>query len=107
MLNSNNATDTTVDNRATIIQIEVVFAADSVTQLRENLVVPVGTTVKQAIAKLDWLSRYPQLHTCKVGIFSKKVTWDTPLKTGDRIELYRQLTIDPMRKRQLKMQRSK
>ena len=37
-----------------------------------------------------------------VGIWSKSVTRDAPLRDGDRVELYRPLKIDPKQARRLR-----
>lgn len=42
---------------------------------------------------------YPEIKTLAVGIFARRVTWDTVIKPGDRVELYRPLQIDPKEKR--------
>jgi putative ubiquitin-RnfH superfamily antitoxin RatB of RatAB toxin-antitoxin module len=42
-----------------------------------------------------------------VGIYSKIVAKDTPLRDGDRIELYRPLAIDPKEKRRLLARKNK
>ncbi len=43
--------------------------------------------------------------TLKFGIFSKRVTADTPVKVGDRIEIYRCLEIDPKTARRKRAER--
>ncbi|MFW2178401.1 MULTISPECIES: RnfH family protein [unclassified Moraxella] len=82
------------------ITIEVAFAPTATTQLLQKLSVAQGTTVQQAVAQLGWLERYPQISEYAVGIFAHKVAWDTVLTAGDRVEIYRPLTIDPIQKRQ-------
>jgi hypothetical protein len=61
------------------------------------LEVPHSTTVKQAIEKSGMLHFFPEIDLTqnKVGIFSKPCTLDTPLREGDRIEIYRPLLADP------------
>ena len=87
------------------IAITLAFAPDRVTQLHERLSVPVGCTAAQALALSDWQVRYPWVTQCQIGVFGRKIDWQTPLQDGDRLEFYRPLTIDPMRKRQLKLAR--
>lgn len=85
--------------------IEIAFAPDSQTQLLKQLNVATGTTAQQAVEQSELLSLYPQILQYDVGIFSQKIDWDTVLKAGDRVEIYRPLTLDPMKKRLLKLKK--
>lgn len=69
--------------------------ADRQTWLR--LEVPDDSTVQQAIELSGLLKQYPHidLGKQKVGIFGKLAKLDTPVKEGDRVEIYRQITADP------------
>jgi putative ubiquitin-RnfH superfamily antitoxin RatB of RatAB toxin-antitoxin module len=69
--------------------------ADRQTWLR--LEVPDDSTVQQAIELSGLLNQYPHidLGKQKVGIFGKLTKLDTPVKEGDRVEIYRQITADP------------
>jgi len=69
--------------------------ADRQTWLR--LEVPDGSTVQQAIELSGLLNHYPHidLGKQKVGIFGKLTKLDAPVKEGDRVEIYRQITADP------------
>jgi putative ubiquitin-RnfH superfamily antitoxin RatB of RatAB toxin-antitoxin module len=69
--------------------------ADRQTWLR--LEVPDDSTVQQAIELSGLLSQYPHidLGKQKVGIFGKLAKLDTPVKEGDRVEIYRPITADP------------
>ena len=62
-----------------------------------NLDVPDGATVRDAIERSGVLRQFPHidLTTQKVGVFSKVVKLDTPLRVGDRVEIYRAITCDP------------
>jgi len=81
---------------ATGIDIEVVYALPAEQKL---LTVRVGAdaTVGQAIRASGLLECYPELELMqvKVGIFGKIVALDRRLRAGDRIEIYRPLTVDP------------
>ena len=59
--------------------------------------VPENATVRDAIEHSGILAQFPHidLTTQKVGIFSKVVKLDSPLRSGDRIEIYRPITCDP------------
>jgi putative ubiquitin-RnfH superfamily antitoxin RatB of RatAB toxin-antitoxin module len=69
--------------------------ADRQTWLR--LEIPDGSTVQQAIELSGLLKQYPHidLQTQKVGVFGKLAKLDSPVKDGDRVEIYRQITADP------------
>ncbi|MGR9086108.1 MAG: RnfH family protein [Gammaproteobacteria bacterium] len=62
-----------------------------------RLEIPDGSTVQQAIELSGLLKQYPHIDLCvqKVGIFGKLAKLDSPVKEGDRIEIYRQITADP------------
>jgi len=78
------------------IRVEVAYALPQV-----QVIVPVeveeGATIRQAVVLSGLLSRYPELDANRldVGIFSKPADLDTPLRAGDRVEIYRPLIADP------------
>ncbi len=63
------------------------------------LVVPFeeGLTAARAIELSGMLVRFPviDLDNSAVGVFSKPCKLDTPLRVGDRVEIYRPLIADP------------
>ena len=78
------------------LRVEVVYATPQ-EQLVINVEVPAGTTVRQAIERSGVTVKFPDaaLVTGQVGIFGKLVEPDAPVRAGDRVEIYRQLVIDP------------
>jgi putative ubiquitin-RnfH superfamily antitoxin RatB of RatAB toxin-antitoxin module len=66
-------------------------------QLLEELNIPDETTVEQAVHMSHILEKHGEidLATNRVGIFSKLVKLDQPLREGDRIEIYRSLPVKP------------
>ncbi|MDO4450321.1 MAG: RnfH family protein [Moraxella sp.] len=74
-----------------------------------------GTTIYQALQHSGWLlmpeladfatwclhhqHASPNHKAWYVGIYSQKKRLDTPLSDGDRIEIYRPLSFDPMSRR--------
>lgn len=56
-----------------------------------------GATVGDAIAASRIRERRPEVEIdpARVGIFARRVSLDTPLSDGDRVEIYRPLLIDP------------
>ncbi len=71
--------------------------AQSDRQLWMRLEVPDDSTIEQAINISGLLKLYPEINLSiqKVGIFGKIATLDTVVKEGDRVEVYRQITVDP------------
>lgn len=62
-----------------------------------NVEVPEGSTVQQAIDLSGILTRCPNLNLKKqkIGIFGKLTKLTAPLEAGDRVEIYRPITVDP------------
>ena len=78
------------------ISIEVAYALPE-QQTIIALSLPKGTTVEQAIVASKLLDLYPVLNKTElnVGIFGCACKLEALLKTGDRVEIYRQLHHDP------------
>lgn len=66
-------------------------------QLWMRLEVPDNSTIEQAIKLSGVLTLYPEINLTsqKVGIFGKIAALGTAVKDGDRVEIYRQITVDP------------
>ena len=71
--------------------------ADKFKQTWLKLDVPEGSTLREAVERSGLLERFPEidLNVNKVGIFGKLSRLDTPLTDGDRVEIYRPITVDP------------
>jgi putative ubiquitin-RnfH superfamily antitoxin RatB of RatAB toxin-antitoxin module len=81
---------------ADLIQVEVAYASAE----RQEIIalsVEVGCDIEEAIVLSGILQRFPEIDLTQqsVGIFSKKRALTDELHTGDRVEIYRPLTIDP------------
>jgi len=79
------------------IQVEVVYA----TPQRQEIIVmelQVGSTVREAAMQSGLAEIFPEIDLANVplGVFGERVPDNRPLQQGDRVELYRLLTIDPM-----------
>jgi putative ubiquitin-RnfH superfamily antitoxin RatB of RatAB toxin-antitoxin module len=83
--------------RKTTIDVQVVYAQAG-RQILLNVRLPQGATVGGAIDAAGMAAMISPL--CidgrRIGIFSRKVALDHVVEQGDRIEIYRPLTIDPM-----------
>jgi len=78
------------------IKVEVVFAlADD--QSLKTLRLHSGATVRDAIALSGLCDSYPgfDLAALPVGIWGQRVTANRRLQDGDRVEIYRELIMDP------------
>lgn len=64
----------------------------------------VGLSVTNLLQQVGLAERWPEVNwsSLTVGIWHKVVPLDTPLKAGDRVELYRPLQIDPKDARRLR-----
>jgi hypothetical protein len=69
-----------------------------------ELTLPDGGTVADAIAESGIREALPdvEIRADRVGIFARKVSFDTMLRDGDRVEIYRPLKIDPKDARRLR-----
>ncbi len=83
------------------IAIEVAFALPG-RQRIVSLSVPVGTTARQAVAKAELERYFPELPPetfaeADLGVFGKRLRdpQERVLRGGDRVEVYRSLTLDP------------
>ncbi|MGZ8950251.1 MAG: RnfH family protein, partial [Methylobacter sp.] len=58
---------------------------------------PDNSTIEETINLSGVLKLYPEINLSsqKVGIFGKIAALDTPVNDGDRVEIYRQITVDP------------
>lgn len=79
------------------IAVEVVFAeVQRVWRCRVDL--PAGSTVAQAVAAAGLAGQVPGglPEPLRLGVFARRVMADDVLRDGDRVEIYRPLTRDPM-----------
>jgi len=86
-----------------MIAIEVAYAKPD-QQVIIPLTIPESSTVEQAIQLSGILKQFPEVNlaTAKIGIFSKLTSLSAIVGVGDRIEIYRPLTIDPKQARRLR-----
>jgi putative ubiquitin-RnfH superfamily antitoxin RatB of RatAB toxin-antitoxin module len=78
------------------ITVEVVCATAQ-RQLLRQVSLPVGSRVISAIEQSGILQEMPEVafDPSRIGIFSRRVAPDEVLHDGDRVEIYRPLTLDP------------
>ena len=90
------------------LKIEIAYALPERQTLRE-LLVPVGSTVEEAINTSGILETYSDidLRKNKVGVWNRTVKLNTELKNLDRIEIYRPLIADPKEVRKRRAEKAK
>ncbi len=77
------------------IRVEVACALPG-RQFLRALDLPAGSTVGEAIAAAGVTAALGEpVLALEAGIWSRPVPRNTPLRDGDRVELYRPLTVDP------------
>lgn len=85
------------------ITVEVVYAKPEVQRV---MVVEIkqGSSMEMAIQASGVLAIFPEIDLTKhkIGVFSKSRLLSDTVDAGDRIEIYRPLTIDPMEARRIK-----
>lgn len=95
---------------ADTLSIEVAYGLPQ-EQVLLALTVPAGTTAREAVRLSRLAERYPALDPehAPLGIFGKllKTPDSHELRSGDRVEIYRPLLIDPKEARRLRAERAK
>ncbi|HLU77517.1 MAG TPA: RnfH family protein [Burkholderiales bacterium] len=76
--------------------IEVVYALPE-RQALYRVTVEEGATVRDAIEASGVLRDFPDIDLSRnrVGVYARLVALETPLRAGDRVEIYRPLQADP------------
>ena len=90
-----------------MVNVELVYIPVDQEAIHMHLTVAVGATVADVLQLSDLLQNHPEIKDMPVGIFAKPVTLDTMVKSGDRIEIYRPLMIDPKEKRRQRARQKK
>ena len=83
--------------------VTIVYARPDVRRLLQ-VEVAAGATIEQAIEASGLLALEPQLRgsALDVGVWNRVVRLDSPVSDGDRIEVYRPLTVDPKEARRIR-----
>jgi len=79
------------------IAITVVFSAAPRTVQEIDLQVPNGCLAADVLALVapGWGVEVVQLRALELGVWGKRVSAQQVLRAGDRLEIYRPLTVDP------------
>ena len=87
-----------------LLAVEVVYARPG-EQVVLGVELPRGSTIQDAIDHSGIARQFPEINlvACKVGVFGKHRAPSTPLRDGDRVEIYRPLLIDPKHARRARV----
>ena len=90
------------------INVEVIYALPTQQPLL-HVQLAEGATVEDVIRASGVLDAYPEIDLAKnkVGIFSKLVKLDDPVRDRDRVEIYRPLIADPKEVRRKRAEEGK
>ena len=90
-------------NKSTI-SVEVIYAKRD-QQKMISLDIETGSTLKEAIIQSGILLLFPEIDLSKqsIGVFGVLKKFTDQAQTGDRIEIYRPLMIDPKEARRVKI----
>jgi uncharacterized protein len=91
-----------------LLRVEVAYALPE-KQVVIALKVEEGTTALLAIERSGILQQFPKANPRRdgVGVFGKRMALGTPLREGDRVEIYRPLIADPKAARRERAKRPK
>ncbi len=89
------------------IHVEVAYAQPEIQKII-TLDVEVNSTIEEVIIQSGIMTIFPEidLQRQKIGVFSKPRHLTDIVNEGDRIEIYRQLTIDPKEARRAKAKKN-
>lgn len=85
-----------------MLTIEVVYVAADRQTIHVALELQLGAKVIDALNASGIYESHTETQKMPVGIYAKQVGLDTLLNDGDRVELYRPLSLDPKEKRRQK-----
>lgn len=90
------------------LRIELAFSPAPRLVLTLSISLPPGSTVADALRASGWLEAHGLgLDTLRCGVWGRVQPLDHVLRDGDRIELYRPLTVDPKEARRLRYKKQK
>jgi putative ubiquitin-RnfH superfamily antitoxin RatB of RatAB toxin-antitoxin module len=72
------------------------------------LELPAGSTLADALQASGWLAQYGLgADSLRCGVWGRMQPLDHALRDGDRVEIYRPLTVDPKEARRLRYRRQR
>lgn len=91
------------------VRVEVAYSPRGRAVDLSELVLAEGCTALQALQASGLLERHPEidLAVLRVGVWGRLCPTDERLREGDRVEVYRPLTVDPKEARRLRYRRQR
>ncbi len=92
-----------------MIKVEVAYALPEKQRI-EKLSVAKGTTALEAVKQANmgrFFDSSPDLMTAKIGVFGQLVQATYELSEGERVEIYRELLVDPKAVRRARAEKAK
>lgn len=79
------------------MRIELVYSPSARCVHRVQLDLPPGATVAEALQASGWLGRVLPADAggLRLGVWGRAAQTQTPLREDDRVEVYRELRVDP------------
>ncbi len=86
------------------MKIAVAFSPGAGVALEWPVELPASSTAIDAIRASGLPERFPEIDVgaCSLGVWGRACGPQTPLHEGDRVEIYRRLTMDPNEARRLR-----
>jgi uncharacterized protein len=86
-----------------MVRVEIVYSATARQVDCVALVLPPASTVRDALIASGLLERHGlQIDALRCGVWSRRCDLARVLRDGDRVEIYRGLTVDPKEARRLR-----
>jgi len=89
------------------INVELVYVPVNQHAIHIKLTVALGATVADVLNQSGLLTSHPEMMGMPTGIFGALVSETRVVKSGDRVEIYRPLLIDPKEKRRQRAKQKK
>lgn len=91
------------------LRVEVAYSPRGRAVDLSEVVLAEGSTALQALRASGLLERHPEidLTVLRVGVWGRLCPTDELLREGDRVEVYRPLTVDPKEARRLRYRRQR
>lgn len=89
------------------INITLVYSSAPREVFERSLLLPQGSYLEDAVRASDVLTRFPDINLSEaaLGVWGRKAQLKLVLEDGDRVEIYRPLTADPMEARRTRFKR--
>ena len=77
------------------MNITLVYARAPRSVIETVVELTTGSTVQQALEVSGWWAQYPEVTELSLGVWGRKASASFVLRDGDRLEIYRELRVDP------------